>query len=226
MKTNSIKSVTMLSLCAAVTVLFAGCAQELRDEMVRQEQTINTEINRVQDRTLTTENRLEEISNLFIKMNNNMNETNQVIFEKLDSINARMRDLDAMENRINTLSQQLTELDKEQSKKLKVILDEVLKENQRIVQRIRMIEKDVYGEATQPTVEAEPQKKGLDTLFGGGSSANQEYVRHQVKSGENLWSIGQNYGVSMEAIAEANKMESISDIIKPGQVLLIPVKKQ
>ena len=46
-------------------------------------------------------------------------------------------------------------------------------------------------------------------------------VRHTVQDGETLHGIGQKYSVSPEAIMAANKLQS--DLIHPGQVLVIPV---
>lgn len=45
-------------------------------------------------------------------------------------------------------------------------------------------------------------------------------VRHTVQEGDTLYGIGQKYQVSVEALRAANKLTS--DIIQPGQVLVIP----
>ena len=46
---------------------------------------------------------------------------------------------------------------------------------------------------------------------------------HTVKAGQTIYSICKAYGVAKEDIADANPGESI-EVIKPGQVLKIPVK--
>jgi membrane-bound lytic murein transglycosylase D len=52
---------------------------------------------------------------------------------------------------------------------------------------------------------------------GGSSSAGRT---HTVGEGETLWSIARRYEVSVEAVREANEMES--ETIRPGQTLRIP----
>ena len=101
----------------------------------------------------------------------------------------------------------------------------VLKENQRIINRIRMIEQEVYDGTSAAPIQQRTEGESASMIISDDSHSDSEYVSHKVKSGENLWVIAQQYGTSMEAIAEANHMESISDIIKPGQVLRIPVKE-
>ncbi|RJP56481.1 MAG: LysM peptidoglycan-binding domain-containing protein [Candidatus Auribacter fodinae] len=221
-----VPSVVYTLICGLFApILLTGCTQDLREDMIQQEQNINSEMNRIQDRTLTTENRLEEISNLLIKMNDNVNENNKYIYSKLDELKTLNIQLSELQAANNQLAKRLDDMDAQTTKRLKVLLDEVLKENQRIIKRIRSVEKDVYGEAApQPTVEQSSTSSGVDVMESSGDAS--EYVRHSVKSGENLWIIAQNYGVTMEDIANANKMESISDIIRPGQILIIPVRKE
>ena len=47
--------------------------------------------------------------------------------------------------------------------------------------------------------------------------------KHTVKHGDTLSAIAQKYGVTVQSIKTANKMKK-SDIIKSGQVLVIPSK--
>ena len=200
--------------CAIVPLLLSGCITP--QQLEQRETYTKAEINRLQDHNLTLENRFEEMSTMLIKLSQDFDTTR----------NKLQTELAQLENQINTnvnsrLDSFATELDKNEDKlngKLKVILDEVLKENQRIIQRTRMIEKEVYGQASQSEIIT---KK---TTSGDSYSSDTEYVTHVVKTGENLWSISMNYGVTMESIAEANRMESISDIIRPGEVLQIPVR--
>lgn len=44
---------------------------------------------------------------------------------------------------------------------------------------------------------------------------------YTVKRGDNLWQIAQRFGVSLDALAQANKLSN-PDVLYPGQVLVIP----
>ena len=56
---------------------------------------------------------------------------------------------------------------------------------------------------------------GSDTDFSG---------THLVKQGETLWSISLGYGISPEALAEANNMR-LNDILREGRVLKTPIRE-
>ncbi|MCD6460916.1 LysM peptidoglycan-binding domain-containing protein [bacterium] len=173
---------------------------------------------RIQDKTLSSESRLDELNNLIIQLNTNMSDSLLAMDKEIGQVKQEQQDNTSNQEAINI---EMAKLEKSTNEKLKVILDEVLKENQRIIKRIRLIEQEIYGEASTSTVSDSNRESG-SSIIGDNQL---EYVNHKVKTGENLWVIAQQYGTSMEAIAEANNMENISDIIKPGQTLRIPVKK-
>ncbi len=57
----------------------------------------------------------------------------------------------------------------------------------------------------------------------GGSTSSGCRYRHTVKVGEWIWQIGRVYGVSGNAILQANGLSrSAGDVIQPGTVLCIP----
>ncbi|MDX9703105.1 MAG: LysM peptidoglycan-binding domain-containing protein [Candidatus Auribacterota bacterium] len=216
------KFLSPILFCIASVIFLNGCAQELRDEIERRDQMIDSSMMKLQDKTLSAESRLDELNVLIIDMNNSFKTQLSSIESNVNKLNQQLPELrQNNQSQIDALSQQISTLDKTMNQKLKVILDEVLKENQRIIKRIRSIEEEVYGEATRPSIETSGGESGSAIIESGSGKT----IRHTVKSGENLWSIAQNYGVSMEDIAEANNMESISDIIRPGQMLTIPVKR-
>lgn len=55
---------------------------------------------------------------------------------------------------------------------------------------------------------------------GSGSAAAPRALRHEVRSGENLWIIARKYDTSVNAVRSANNLRSSS--LRPGQVLTIP----
>lgn len=204
----------ILTLCLFLT----GCNEELRDELISRDKNIQNEMMRIQDKTLSSESRLDELNNLIIQLNTNMSDSLLAMDKEIGQVKQEQQDNTSNQEAINI---EMAKLEKSTNEKLKVILDEVLKENQRIIKRIRLIEQEIYGEASTSTVSDSNRESG-SSIIGDNQL---EYVNHKVKTGENLWVIAQQYGTSMEAIAEANNMESISDIIKPGQTLRIPLKK-
>ena len=77
--------------------------------------------------------------------------------------------------------------------RLNAVLDEVVKENARLMERIEALESSAF-------------------TFGN---------MHEVKAGESIASIAKKYGVTAEAIVEANGL-SDANVIQVGQQLLIP----
>jgi len=76
-------------------------------------------------------------------------------------------------------------------------------------------------------IQAENGVRGSRILVGQelripdvGSSARSSVIQHTVASGESLWSIAQNHGISVEELRRINRMAS--NRILPGQVLEIP----
>jgi len=207
-------------------LFISGCADELRKEMMQRDESFQQEMSQVQDKTLTTENRLEEISNLLLKMNETTNQNFDTLNSKINDLQKQINDLQRQDDKITS---EIENRDKKTGDKLKIILEEVLNENQKIIKRIHTIESQVYGQAAPEPAEEKvrtPSKKSaLKAVTQSSGAAGGEYTEHVVQSGENLWVIAQNYGVSMEDIVQANNMESISDVIRPGQTLRIPVKK-
>lgn len=61
---------------------------------------------------------------------------------------------------------------------------------------------------------------GLALLLVFGVSASAAAAAHTVQPGDTLWLISQQYGVSVEAIRQANNIWT--DLIYPGDVLTIP----
>ncbi|GKQ42981.1 peptidase M23 [Companilactobacillus sp. RD055328] len=51
---------------------------------------------------------------------------------------------------------------------------------------------------------------------------NEKKTEVKLENGDNLWQLALDYDVDMEDIVKANDLDSISDIIKPDQELIIP----
>ncbi len=95
---------------------------------------------------------------------------------------------------VDALRKELNSVRGAADKKMNIIMDEVAKENQRILQSIR-------------------SNRG-----SGGYSQGYEHV---VKSGESLSTIAREYKVSVDTIVDANQLAN-PNAIRVGQILFIP----
>lgn len=105
-----------------------------------------------------------------------------------------------LEGEVRDTAQQTTRVSADQQAgredllaRMNVVLDEVVKENKKLVERIDSLESSAY-------------------TFGR---------MHEVKAGESLASIAKQYGVTATGIADANGL-SDANLIRVGQQLLIP----
>jgi nucleoid-associated protein YgaU len=57
---------------------------------------------------------------------------------------------------------------------------------------------------------------------GAGKTDSDQFLKHTVQRGEYLSTIAKRYGVTVAEIQKTNKLSS--DLVKVGQVLLIPKK--
>lgn len=121
-----------------------------------------------------------------------------------DEVSGRITELQdsdtRLEGEVRQAAQQTTRVSADQAAgredmmaRMNVVLDEVVKENKKLVERIDALESSAY-------------------TFGR---------MHEVKAGESLASIAKKYGVTAAAIADANGL-SDANLIRAGQQLLIP----
>lgn len=119
-------------------------------------------------------------------------------------VSTRISELEETDRQVTSRVQQATErtaavgTDQEKNReelmaRMNVILDEVVKENKRLLDRITALESNAY-------------------TFGR---------THEVKAGESLAGIAAKYGLTADAIAQANGI-SDANLIQVGQQLLIP----
>ena len=93
-----------------------------------------------------------------------------------------------------SLEKKITAVREEISKKLDIILEEVARENERLLERINT---------------------------GRGNSVLTQGYEHVVRGGETLSTIAREYGVTINAIVEANAI-SDPNTLRVGQKLFIP----
>ncbi|HIZ52332.1 MAG TPA: LysM peptidoglycan-binding domain-containing protein, partial [Candidatus Enterococcus avicola] len=83
----------------------------------------------------------------------------------------------------------------------------------------KLIVKKGTGSTTNPTPPKNPAKPTPPTNMGTGqkpSTSNQTYT---VKSGDSVWLIANNHGISMDQLRSLNNIKG--DLIHPGQKLII-----
>lgn len=121
-----------------------------------------------------------------------------------EEVAGRIQDLQEADRRVEDVARQgaaeAERVDAEQDQdredllgRMNLLLDEVVKENKKLVERIDALESSAF-------------------TFG---------KMHEVERGESLASIAKKYGVTPEAIADANGL-SDANLIRVGQQLLIP----
>ncbi len=72
-------------------------------------------------------------------------------------------------------------------------------------------------------VKTESDNNKQETEKQESANINKEFIKHTVKRKETLYSIGREYGVTVDEIKQANK--GLTNLISIGQVILIPKKK-
>lgn len=95
--------------------------------------------------------------------------------------------------------------------------------------RLRVPDKTKFGQTDniKPTVKKEPKIVEPDTDSSItdpiSSGPKVETIKHKVKKKETLYSIGREYGVTVDDLIEAN--EGLTTTISIGQIILVPKKK-
>jgi len=88
-----------------------------------------------------------------------------------------------------------------------------------------------HGSSVEDLLAVNPQIRDPDLIFvgqkiqlpDGGQSVDAAQLRHVVRQGDTLSSIGERYGVSADALVDANPQFSNPDLIYAGDTLNIPV---
>ena len=123
-------------------------------------------------------------------------QVNEQVIHMEDRLNALEGRTDAIEKRQEDIKERILWLEDKINNKMfgyHVVLEEVIKENQKIAEKINSLQKEKYD-------------LGL---------------YHTVERGDILSKIAVKYGVSVDAIIEANEIEN-PDRLKVGQKLFIP----
>jgi LysM repeat protein len=184
------KKITFYFFVTSLTILLAGC---VTDELANKQDVymVRTQVN---EQVIHMEDRINALEGRADAIQKRQEDIQRSITSLEDTINNKMF---TYENDMKDMRVQITDVKKNISsdfeKKMDVILEEVIKENQKIADKINSLQKEKYD-------------LGL---------------YHTVERGDILSKIAVKYGVSVDAIIEANEIEN-PDRLKVGQKLFIP----
>lgn len=185
-KMKAIAGVLLITVPALV--LLGGCQTPRQKEAEAQRQVWQESIDR---RILNIESRILEMEgslSLLRREQNTIDSRLAGILNSSTSVGAAQR------AEIESLRKELESTRSANEKKMAILLDEIARENERILDTIR---------------------KGRGT---GGYTQGYEHV---VRSGETVSTIARQYGATVNAVVEANELANPNSI-RVGQILFVP----
>ena len=178
----------VLLITVPALVLLGGCQTPRQKEAEAQRQVWQESIDR---RILNIESRILEMEgslSLLRREQNTIDSRLAGILNSSTSVGAAQR------AEIESLRKELESTRSANEKKMAILLDEIARENERILDTIR---------------------KGRGT---GGYTQGYEHV---VRSGETVSTIARQYGATVNAVVEANGLANPNSI-RVGQILFVP----
>jgi len=177
-----------LALAVSALFLLAGCQTARQREAEAQRQVWEESISR---RILGIENRIRDLEDSLALLRREQN----TIDNRLAGILSSSSSLGAAQRaEIESLRKELEETRGANEKKMAIILEEIARENERILKSIRE---------------------------GRGTAAYAQGYEHVVRSGETVSTIARQYGTTVNAIVEANELTNPNSI-RVGQILFVP----
>ncbi len=177
-----------LLIAAAALILLAGCQTTRQKQAAAQRQNWEDSTSR---RLLNVENRIRELENNLAFLRREQNTIDSQLARFLNdssSVGAAQR------AEIESLRDELKKTREANQQKMAIILEEVARENERILKSIRA---------------------------GRGTSGYAQGYEHVVRSGETVSTIARQYGTTVEAIVQANELANPNSI-RVGQILFVP----
>ena len=184
------KRLSTITLSASILLSLSGCmTDDLANKqdvyMIRSQ--VSEQIIHVEDRLNALEGQADAIERQQESIKNRISGLENTLNNKLFSYQKDITDLKT------DLGETKAVMSADVEKKMNIVIEEVIRENQKIAEKINSLQKEKYD-------------------LG-------QY--HTVERGEMLSKIAVKYGVSVEEIIEANEMVD-PDKLKVGQKLFIP----
>jgi len=180
------KVTTIISIMGLALVLLAGCQTTPRgmEAETRREEWEDS----LSRRLASIESRLFELESGLARQYREQQEIDGRLAKLTSTVGAAQRE------EIESLRKELAAARGETEKKIAAILEEVARENERILQAIRAAR---------------------------GTAAYAQGYEHVVRSGETVSTIARDYGTTVSAIVEANQLAN-PNAIRVGQILFVP----
>lgn len=182
------KTLRLLFITGVSLALLAGCQTPGQKEAEAKRQAWEDSFSR---RMVNIENRIFDLENSLALLRREQNAIDQRLAGILNSsttIGAAQR------AEIESLRKELEEARGTNEKKMAIILEEIARENERILKSIRE---------------------------GRGNAAYAQGYEHVVRTGETVSTIAREYQITVDAIVEANQLANPNSI-RVGQILFIP----
>ena len=177
-----------LLITVGTLILLAGCQTTRQKQAAAQRQNWEDSISR---RVVNIENRIGELEGVLALLRREQNIIDNRVARLLnDSTTVGS----AQRAEIASLRKELEETRKANKEKMAIILDEIARENERILKSIRE---------------------------GRGTAGYAQGYEHVVRSGETVSTIARQYGTTVEAIVQANQLSNPNSI-RVGQILFVP----
>jgi LysM repeat protein len=186
-----------IAVALSLAALMQGC---VTDEIANKEdvQLVRTQVN---EKVIGMEDRLNALEG-----------RTDAVEKRLDDMQKQLSEID--ESFSSRLSQQMTqsqdelkkareEMTSEMSKKMGIVIEEVVKENQKIADKLNAMQ------------------RGRTTVSSDSGTPGGNGTYHTVETGQSLSKIASLYGVTVEEIMKANEMDDPNKL-KIGQKLFIP----
>ncbi len=189
-----IRLLKLFSFLFITAFFLEGC---VTDELARKDDVyivrsqVNEQVIRLEDKMNMLSGEVERLSRQLERLDKRISAVSNNTVENRNKIYSYEKELEKIKNQMAFIKK---DLQKEFNKKMDLVIDEVVKENQKIAEKINALSKT--------------------TTYDVGSY-------HIVKKGETLSEIASKYNVSIEDIMAANNIEN-PDRLRVGQKLFIP----
>lgn len=213
---NMKKSILFIFNSLFTIFLLSGCmtfnSTEKRDEVAEVRSTVGQEIAKIREDINALKGQIDELNYKINKISQTQNQQSNEINATLNEW--KKQNQNDMNKKISSIDAALQKIEKKQDQdkkelenKMKIIIDEVSRENQELRKQINSIKKPSSAPSARQT---SPQTRSTDN---SGT--------YTVVAGDTLAKIAQSFGISLKNIMETNNIDDPNSI-RIGQKIIIP----
>jgi LysM repeat protein len=137
---------------------------------------------------------------------------------RIETIEGRMQDLEARLDEFQAAAERLVQIDY-QNKELVSLIQKMEQTNRSLSERMDIIAQELVALQRRLPAKAPVQTAKPESAAGERKEAPAG-VRHEVQSGDTLYSISRRYGISIEELRRLNRLGE-DNTIRPGQELIV-----